>query len=209
MRTVAYAATILASVVLLGACAAPAEPAGAAASPAPPAAVATPTPTPTPSPTPARDPADPSTWIISETGMGPLVLDQPFSQAVAQLPSPVERDLERCTNQVWWRDADDSALVILHNGSNDAAPLHLVMWADWVEPYDVGGPRTAKGIGVGSTVDEVRAAYPDAVETTQAVSPDIHYLAVGTVFFSYREPSTVINVVTVTAADQPPYELCG
>ncbi|WP_257502762.1 hypothetical protein [Microbacterium sp. zg.B185] len=163
-----------------------------------------------PTPTPTTDPADPSTWLISEAGIGPITLNAPFSDAVAQLPTDVERDPEVCTHSVLWQDADGDNLWIVRDASrDDAAPLELVEWGDWTEPYDVGGPRTAAGIGVGSTVDEVWAAYPDALETTQRISPDIHYISVDAIFFSYREPSTVINVVTVTDAEQPPYEICG
>ncbi|WP_345546493.1 hypothetical protein [Microbacterium jejuense] len=80
--------------------------------------------------------------------------------------------------------------------------------ASWNDPSAADGPRTADGIGVGSTVDEVRAAYPDVTEVPDAIGPSIIHLKVGRIFFTYRE-TPVITSVTVTTADAPPYEVCG
>ncbi|HEX5730704.1 hypothetical protein [Microbacterium sp.] len=202
------------SAFLLAGCATASGTAAPTAEPTSTAAPSMITPTPTltasPTPTPTEDPADPSTWLITEEGIGPITVNAPFSDGVARLPTAVERDPEICRHSVWWKDANGDQLVVVRDPStDDAGPLELVFWADWVEPYAVGGPRTAAGIGVGSTVDEVRAAYPEATETTQQSAPDIHYIVVDSMFFYYREPSPVISSVWVTNAEQPPYEICG
>ena len=90
----------------------------------------------------------------------------------------------------------------------DDGPVTLVATAALAETPSADGPRTAEGIGVGSTVEEVLAAYPDAVESADSTDSTIVHLNVGDMFFTYRE-APVITSVTVTTADAPPYELCG
>jgi len=214
MRRPAYTVSILSAAILLAGCttasgtAAPIpQPTSTASSSA---LAPTLTATPTPTPSPVEDPADPSTWIVTEEGIGPIKLNAPFSDAVAQLPTGVERVPEICRHSVWWKDANGDQLVVARDSStDDAGPLELVFWADWLEPYAVDGPRTAAGIGVGSTLDEVWAAYPDATETTLQSASDIHYIVVNTMFFYYREPASMISSVWVTNAEQPLYEICG
>ncbi|MFB7893369.1 hypothetical protein ACFC1I_14300 [Microbacterium sp. NPDC056044] len=212
MRLTASAALLVLTAVVLAGCASPAGPqtstpptrpdASATAAAAEPSATAGATPT--------IDPEDPSTWLITDSGIGPIELGMPFSAALELMPPGTTNDPERCAWLAWWT-AEDQDYNVYTAGSSDAAdagPVGLVATEAWANAVAGPGPRTADGIGVGSTVDEVRAAYPEAVETVDTIDSSIVHLRAGRIFFTYRE-DPVIASVTVTAMEMPPYELCG
>ena len=75
-------------------------------------------------------------------------------------------------------------------------------------------PATAEGVTVHSTVDEVRAAYPEAKEGAVPIASDRHFLGVdpdgdGTgMYFEWRGEQGVIGTVSVNAHGAPAYEHC-
>ncbi len=73
------------------------------------------------------------------------------------------------------------------------------------------GPHTQAGLGSGSSVDEVRAAFPGAEEGRDSYGPWIRTgdAATGSIFFSYREGATTVSQITVTKHDKPSSEYCG
>ncbi|MBD3943905.1 hypothetical protein IF188_19620 [Microbacterium sp. NEAU-LLC] len=208
MRVRASIAVLLLSAAALTACATSGGSSPTTSGTASASAEQTPTDTPTPSPTIDSD--DPSTWIITEDGMGPIALGDPFPEALALMPEGTRNDTTNCAWTAWWNAPDQSYQVFAARASDSAddGPVINVSTDSWSDPAVADGPRTAEGIGVGSTVDEVRAAYPAAIEMPDSIGPDIVYLKVGRIFFTYRE-TPVITSITVTTADVPPYEVCG
>ncbi|WP_160150892.1 hypothetical protein [Microbacterium timonense] len=142
--------------------------------------------------------------------MGPVTLGMPFSEARATMPHGTTNDPERCGWLAWWNSPGEQYNVYAAGSAEapDAGPVTLVAAEEWADPTSAPGPRTAEGIGIGSTVDEVRAAYPEVSEISDSVDSSMVHLRVGQMFFTYRE-EPVIRSVTVTTADLPPYELCG
>jgi len=211
MRIRASIVVLLLSAATLTACASTAAPESSGSTPSA-SGAATPSASsmPTPTPTPTVDSDDPSTWVITDDGMGPIVLGDPFSDAVALMPEGTTNDSANCGWTAWWNAADQSYQVYAARASDASAdgPVIDVTTASWNDPSAVDGPHTAEGIGVGSTVDEVRAAYPGVTELPDAIDPSIVHLQQGRIFFTYRE-NPVITEITVTTADAPPYELCG
>lgn len=201
MRLSASAAVLLIAAVAVTGCAGPSAPTAEPSASVPSA-----------SPTPAHseDPDDPATWVITEAGMGPIALGMPFSDALTLMPSGTTNDPERCGWLAWWHaPAQDYNVYTAGSGdTSDVGPVNVVASEAWGDPTVAPGPRTASGIGVGSTVDDVRGEYPDAVEVADSIDSSIVHLQVGRMFFTYRE-DPVIRSVTVTTMDVPPYELCG
>lgn len=165
--------------------------------PTTPSAIETPSPSPsvspsaspTPSPTPsAADPADPSTWVVTQEGMGPFRLGASFADASALVPN----GQSACTGVTY---GFDNALWVAE-GNNTPGTVQMVLW-------DGGqggpGPVTAEGIGIGSSADEVRAAYPDATEEGM-------YLRTGAVYFDVE--TGAVRAIGVTPGEIPS-EFCG
>ncbi len=168
------------------------------------------TPTPESTPSATADPDDPSTWVVTQDGMGPITLGAPFPEALALMPQGTTNDAENCAWSGWWNAPDEDYQVYMArqgDGPEDG-PVFLIATAAWSNPSARPGPRTAEGVGIGSTADEVRAAYPEAIEVADSIDPSIVYLHVGRIYFTYRD-DPVITAVTVTTADAPPYEICG
>lgn len=206
MRFRASIATLLLLTGVLAGCATPAGQ-GPTASPSASTDV---TPTSEPTPSVTVDPDDPSTWVVTEDGVGPISLGAPFPEALALMPDGTTNDAENCAWSAWWSAPEEDYQVYMArqgDGPEDG-PVFLVETAAWSNPSEHPGPRTAEGVGIGSTVDEVRAAYPDAMEVPDSIDSSIVHLQVGRIFFTYRD-DPVITAVTVTTADAPPYEICG
>ncbi|WP_342000590.1 hypothetical protein MRBLWH7_001424 [Microbacterium sp. LWH7-1.2] len=212
MRLPASAIVVLLFAALLTACASPAPRSAGSPSPSPspsapaPAASADPQST----ATSTVDSDDPSTWVITDRGIGPITLGAPFVDALALMPGDTRNDTDRCDSVAWWTEGayDYDVYMAGTETAPDRSPVSVVGTSAWADPAASSGPRTTEGIGVGSSVDEVRAAYPDAVEVPGAVDSEIVHVQAGRIFFTYRE-EPVITAVTVTTAEMPPYELCG
>ncbi|MFC4139034.1 MULTISPECIES: hypothetical protein [unclassified Microbacterium] len=183
----------------------------------PPTSVQSPTPTPieTEHTNPEADPADPTTWTITAEGMGPVQLDELFADAVAGVPTWTVD--ENCTWAAFWNDQETGVTAYFARDSEvsdgNVTTIDVASTTDTVQPQD--GPRTADGLGVGSTRDDVLAAHPDAVEQKPTIG-DGALLRVGpagegqgAIFFSFRAGEDTVSAVTVTAREEPPYEVCG
>lgn len=173
------------------------------------------TPDGSPSPAPEPDLADPSTWIISEEGVGPIDIGGDFSATLDTLPESWENDAENCSWTAWWNADDASHGVFFVRGTeSETAPIgEVTVYTAAEEPMAVDGPVTAEGLGVGATKDEVLAAYPDAEEGAAQIGGGSWLMLPGDgdahVFFEFREGSDTASDVTVTTRSEPSYEVCG
>lgn len=164
-----------------------------------PTPTSTPTPTPPPSPsvdpsqsappTQVEDPTDPTTWMVSQAGMGPFLIGMPFPDAIILLPN-ARNACDRA-----YRSADNEFFIARWGAETDD-PLDVVTWAR------APGPVTAEGIGIGSSPEEVRAAYPDGLEVQRQGT----YIQTGNIYF--RIETGVVDEIGVTSGDIP-WEFCG
>ncbi|UJP11336.1 hypothetical protein L2X99_07395 [Microbacterium sp. KUDC0406] len=213
-RTGKRAAAVLGVTVLavaLAGCGTPASPPTSTSSPTSIQSDA-PTPHETRTTNPDADPDDPRTWTITEQGMGPVQLDELFADAVAGVPTWTVD--ENCSWTAFWNDPEKSVSAYFSRESDltDGAVTTIdVSTSETAQPGD--GPRTADGLGLGSSREEVLVAHPDAVEQKPTigdgsmlrVGPD----GIGSIFFSFRADEDAVSAVTVTSRDEPPYEVCG
>ncbi len=156
---------------------------------------------------PSADP-DTASDVVTAEGIPPVDLRMPFDDALDAIDGDSDEmcpqlGYSNSAGYTHWiqRDiADDSGVVVLTGVSvpaDDIAPV---------------GPRTAEDIGIGSSVEEIYTAYPDAEEITQTDTR--HYLKVladdqGAVFFGYQPGADVVWEVIATELAVPPYEPCA
>ena len=158
-----------------------------------PASTASPSPTPTPAPTapaptdpaapqapagPAMDPSDPSTWIIRFDGVGPVSLGVPMNDQRQVLPDFTDINDPSCTEYYLDLEAPSGFSVLMLGGPQQPRSTVGVTFGNG------GGtgpetrettPRTAEGIGIDSTLDELLATYPGIEKTGMYQSDDYPY----------------------------------
>ncbi len=169
-----------------------------------------PTTTPTP---PAAD--DPSTWLISELGVGPVEIGGDFASTLAGLPDTWTNDQENCAWTAWLNVPEAGYGVAFVRGpESETAPISEISVYDSGEgkPTD-GAPATAEGLGLGASKDEILAEYPGAEEGTAQIGGgtwlELPSDGPAHVFFEFREGETTASDVVVTTRSEPSYEVCG
>lgn len=206
---------VLAAVVLAGITAGCAP----ASDPAPtttPSSAASETPTPTPTPSvPTVDPADPSTWIVSDRGVGPIAIGGDLTTTLAELPDAWTNNTANCAWSAFWRDpAADYQMYFVRGTESDTAPIsEISVNAGGHEVFGTNSPRTEDGLGLGSTSEEVLAAHADAQEIAAQIGDMTWFMVPGSgeahVFFGIREGAPTVSDVRVTTRSEPAYEVCG
>ncbi|MFB2584525.1 hypothetical protein [Herbiconiux liukaitaii] len=209
---VMVAAVALTAAGCVGESAAPSSSPTAASSPS---AAANPSPTPTPTPTgaptptstpeagPPYDPADMSTWDITYTGIGPVQLDRPVAEVLAE----VAAGEEGCRPGV--ASFFESGVVGVGDGSDPA--LIAVATTGPSSSLDITQkPSTDAGIAAGSTVDELLTAYPDAEPFTDATGRPGYRLTDGSSWIHFTSvDGLTINIIDVSRATINLKEYCG
>lgn len=122
-------------------------------------------PTPSSSPTPTRAAYvadDATTWTISGSEMGPVAVGGQTAAETDDLDaafSPLPGT--GCTPEGVWGGPDGVQVQVVSDDAGTVSSI-VVSWpVDADAPGPVPGPTTARGIGVGATLDELQAAYPD------------------------------------------------
>ncbi|MDZ4045205.1 MAG: hypothetical protein U1E32_05430 [Rhodoglobus sp.] len=139
----------------------PAEPTPTAT----PSASSTPSPTPTPTPTPTIDMSDPANWVIAADAVGPIYIGQPIADALAAASGYVQGEsVPDC--RVAFLDRDGVASIAIAYWPDDLVTQIIVrvLGESPVSAPDLyaASPKTAEGIGIGSTLADFLASYPDA-----------------------------------------------
>ncbi|OAN43464.1 hypothetical protein [Microbacterium sp. H83] len=183
-----------------------------------PSSTTEPSSTPAPSPTPtdaAPDPADPSTWIISDGGVGPVEIGGDLAATLAELPPTWENDSENCSWTAWWNAEDgDFGMYAVRGTESETAPIsEISVYTTAKAPVPRARPQTAEGLGIGASRTEVLAEYPGAAEGAAQIGDGTWIMVPGDgeahIFFEFRDGADVASDVVVTTRAEPAYEVCG
>ncbi|MER7798075.1 hypothetical protein [Microbacterium sp. NPDC096154] len=227
-RRLAASAGAAAWLVALAGCAS-AGPGGATTAPAqdppspnPPSVTSPPPAAPTPSSAPSRadddeDASDPSTWEIEDGEVGPIEIGEDFAETLAELPAQGWTNDPACAWVAFWNaPAGAYTLSFARSPQGDTGPVEAIAieWGPAQPPRT--GPRTDdSGVGLGSTRDEVLAAFP-AAQAQPSTIEGREFLRVsdddqddGTLFFEYVDGQDGAQSVVLTTADEPAYEACA
>lgn len=156
------------------------------------------------------DPAQPATWQIGFGGVGPLVLGEPAARQSAALAAfAPEPPAEGCA----LRFVTAPSALRIGAGEGESGASSIVLTTDHAgDP--AAGPRTAEGIGLGSTIDELTTAYPAARRTSQEGEGLITYAVTdgagrSIVFGAWRTDPSVITTIQVGSAERIDSAACG
>jgi hypothetical protein len=197
-------------------------------SPTEPAARSTPaaapvqeTPDPTPTPTPTKRAFaldDPSTWTISGSEVGPIALGGDLASESDDLESAYRLlPTEGCTEGTWTRAGSTTIQLgwqtTTSNPTVKSVTSVLLAAEGGATPFaPLPGPRTATGISVGSTFEQVRGAYPKLAHVNPGINgPGSLWettLADGVLRFQLGEDGDHVNAIWATTQPDAPMGLC-
>lgn len=172
-------------------------------------------PTPTPTATSTRAPysaADPATWTISGDEVGPIAIGGPVDGELDDLGAAYTRETDdACPSpDVTFWHADGYAPLTVTAADGRVAGVAIGLGS----PLEtLRGPTTPEGMGVGSTLSDLRAAYPDLTRLDAAVAGDQQEWTIVRngehVTFQTGADPDVVAIVWVSSVAAVPYEFCG
>lgn len=177
-----------------------------------PPATATPPPASTPAatPTPIFDASDPSTWLITDTGIGRAEIG---AESVADALSPVFVQTDWCEGLEFYGSSGSPPVdfgVITHPGEHGVGGIEIRVPGDIAVTGPVpGSPHTRSGIALGSTLDKLTSAETGGAFETGTENPD-YIVPAGSrwILFEVSEAEPFVRGITVTDT-VPPTGFCG
>ena len=197
---------LIVATLALSACASP----GAAEtdSTVPPSPTSAPTPPPTATPTAsasAVDPGDVSTWTITAAGIGPVERGADSAQILDSLTAFEANEM--CPGIVGLQRETGAEIVMSLADDGHISKVWVTAWGS--DGSD--SPATEAGIGLGSSMDALAAAYPDLSTVVQrgadtwvySVQPDPE----GMIDFVVEDD--VVVLIGASDSSMTPKEWCG
>lgn len=206
-------AALAVGVLLIAGCAGePATVEPAAASPSATSSAAAETATATPA---APEPAvlnldDPRSWLIDYTAIGPLTLQGQLADQATSMTAFTTTVQEGCPWETAFDKADFPSIWI--PDPSDTGVVEQIVLQAWGSAPTVAAnsPQTSAGIGIGATLDQIEAAYPDIEQNDGRYAP-FYSMPDGSGHWINFGLSTDGMVDTIVVRDSPliDSEYCG
>lgn len=210
---IAGAVVAIAALLLTGCASEPESTPSPTASETPkPTATPTPTPTLTPTPTPvaAPDPADPSSWLISADGIGPIERGAAYPEAIDSLTGLYSVEPSGLCPELVYLRRDGAADVLVIRSEDGSSVRRIWVLGSVRDPEGLrDGGVTEAGIRLGATVAELQA-YPDLELVIERPSSTVYSIGddeAGWVIFTVVEG--VVSAIAAAETKFTPQELCA
>lgn len=165
-----------------------------------------------PPPTASSSPT-PDAPLITTEGIGAYRLGGSFTEAkdLLGVPGPEEGEADRCP---WFASvsAPNTWITYLIADTVDGVTASDVIASVAIQGDGTaeGSPRTHAGVGLGSSEDEVLAAYPDAAPDQVLHADSALRVTDGDNSMVFEFRSGLVYIITVLSASEPvPAEYCG
>jgi hypothetical protein len=156
------------------------------------------------------DLADPSSWIIGSTSVGPLAIGDEISAADRSMTAfSSSAVFEGCPSIISFDRPGFPNLVIADSSENGLVELIALEGGPTSSEYTATSPRTSAGIGIGATLDELKTAYPAITYQDDHFTP--HYaLSDGNGnWINFAVYKGLVNKIVVRPMPVIPREICG
>jgi hypothetical protein len=210
VRSVVSGGALIVVAMIIAGCSA--APGFAPSSSEPRANATTPTPTPTTTAIHGIDPTDPSSWIIDFDGVGPAQLGVQLAVDRASLGQLTDQSQPPCPVGVFATPTSPT-IILVPDASESVQTIDVMglLWSSRTLDFR-DTPHTVAGVGVDSTLSELRDAYPGIQRTGQYSFID--YYAVTDGFgrwIVFAVDTDTGDIWGIQVGDQPtmPSELCG
>ena len=197
---VRLSASLAMTALLLAGCSVQSPPETAPTSPVPSESAPAPTAS-------SANPDDTASWTISYEGIGPVAWGQSSDEARASLGDFTEKLVEQCPDLLVFESETLPNVWLVLDGDGVTID-QVVVTADSADAVSES-PETAEGIGVGSTVDEVMAAYPDAEVAEEPVADTRYSITDGSGWINVVVRGGVVHEIVVRDEAAVSYEVCG
>lgn len=116
---------------------------------------------------------DPSSWVIGSAAVGPLELGDRLSDEASSMTAFTTTVQDACPWVTGFDKADMPSIWI--PDPLDTGLIEQIVVQRWGSAAAVAStsPQTTKGIGIGATLDQLTAAYPDITQVEGKYAP--HY----------------------------------
>jgi hypothetical protein len=171
----------------------------------------------TPSATPEQkqinDPADPDSWLVTERAIGPIEIGADYESTLAAIRSTGVGTFD-CEGVAYGFAADNAYdILVIKDREGDSDGITEVS-IGWNSDTMGVGPRTAESLGLGSTKEQVLAAYDDAAEQGSQIAGHTYVTisdktGASKLVFGYRDGYDGAVSVSVITGSEPAYEPCA
>jgi hypothetical protein len=167
---------------------------------------------PAPSPKPTLNLADPSSWLIGFDQVGPLSIGGRISEEKAQMTAFTDTSSASCPVAMFATDNSPSIWVSpgADGDSINLIALGAALFGKSIPAVEGGTPKTEKGIGIGATEQQLKAAYSGIVETGTYGSETYYGVSNGNGrWIDFVIADGAVDAIAVGSSSTPPSEYCG
>jgi hypothetical protein len=154
--------------------------------------------------------ADPSSWVIGFTSVGPLAIGDEISgtsQSMVAFTSSAFSDA--CPSVISFDRPGFPNIVVSDRYEDGVVELIALQGGPTSSDFAVTSARTTSGIGIGSTLDELKAAYPAITFQDDHFTPHYALPDGDGNWINFAVYEGLVNKIVVRSMPVIPREICG